>query len=83
MLASFVQEFTSHKSWVFEEVSKKVNEGRAVDMIHIDFSKAFDEVRHGRLVQRLKHVKRCSVRRPILLGIYGVKSKDCRSYDAE
>ena len=32
----------------------KMIEGRAVDVVYMDFSKAFDKVPHGRLVQKVK-----------------------------
>ncbi|XP_067884734.1 WD repeat-containing protein 54 isoform X2 [Heterodontus francisci] len=35
-------------------VTKMIDEGRAVDVIYMDFSKAFDNVPHGRLVQKVK-----------------------------
>ena len=38
----------------FEEVTKMIDEGRAVDVVYMDFSKAFDKVPHGRLVQKVK-----------------------------
>ena len=38
----------------FEEVIKMIDEGRAVDVVCMDFSKAFDKVPHGRLVQKVK-----------------------------
>ena len=31
-----------------------IDEGRAVDVVYMDFSKAFDKVLHGRLVQKVK-----------------------------
>jgi len=31
-----------------------IDEGRALDVVYIDFSKAFDKVTHGRLGQKLK-----------------------------
>ncbi|PJG60108.1 RNA-directed DNA polymerase, partial [Aeromonas cavernicola] len=34
----------------FEEVTRNVDEGKAVDVVYMDFSKAFDKVPHGRLV---------------------------------
>ena len=34
----------------FEVVTKTIDEGRAVDVVYMDFSKAFDKVPHGRLV---------------------------------
>ena len=38
----------------FEGVTKKVDEGSAVDVIYMDFSKAFDKVPHGRLLHQVK-----------------------------
>ena len=38
----------------FEEVTRKVDEGRAVDVVYMDFSKAFDKVPHGRLVRKIQ-----------------------------
>ena len=38
----------------FEEVTKMIDEGKAVDVVYMDFSKAFDKVLHGRLVQKVK-----------------------------
>eukprot|EP00061_Rhincodon_typus_P002486 g17699.t1 len=38
----------------FEEVTKMIAEGKAVDVVYMDFSKAFDKVPHGRLVQKVK-----------------------------
>eukprot|EP00061_Rhincodon_typus_P004266 g22160.t1 len=38
----------------FEEVTKMINEDRAVDVVYMDFSKAFDRVPPGRLVQKVK-----------------------------
>ena len=37
-----------------EYVTKKLDEGQPVDVLYLDFSKAFDKVPHGRLVQKLK-----------------------------
>ena len=34
----------------FEGVTKKADEGSAVDIVYMDFSKAFDKVLHGRLL---------------------------------
>ena len=38
----------------FEEVMKIIDEGRAADVVYMDFSKAFDKVPHGRLAQKLR-----------------------------
>ena len=38
----------------FEEVMEMIDEGRAVDVVYMDFNKAFDKVPHGRLVQKVK-----------------------------
>ena len=38
----------------FEGVTKKVDEGSAVDIVCMDFSKAFDKVPHGRLLHKVK-----------------------------
>ena len=38
----------------FEEVSKWVDEGSPVDIIYLDFQKAFDKVPHQRLILKLK-----------------------------
>ena len=35
----------------FEEVTKMIDEGRAVDVVYMEFSKPFDKVPHGRLVK--------------------------------
>eukprot|EP00061_Rhincodon_typus_P006460 g27123.t1 len=36
------------------KVTKKINEGRVVDAVYMDFSKAFNKVLHGRLGQKTK-----------------------------
>eukprot|EP00061_Rhincodon_typus_P013424 g39794.t1 len=41
------------KALFFEEVMKRIDEGRAVDVIYMDFSKAFDKVPHDRLVSKV------------------------------
>ena len=38
----------------FEEITKWVYEGSQVDVIYLDFQKAFDKVPHQRLILKLK-----------------------------
>ena len=38
----------------FEEITKWVDEGSPVDVINLDFQKAFDKVPHQRLILKLK-----------------------------
>ena len=38
----------------FEGVTKKEDEGSAVDVVYMDFGKAFDKVSHGRLLHKVK-----------------------------
>ena len=38
----------------FEEVTREIDEGKAVDVVYMDFSKAFDKVPHGRLVKKVQ-----------------------------
>jgi len=37
-----------------DQVSKAVDEGDSVDILYLDFAKAFDKVPHQRLVEKLK-----------------------------
>eukprot|EP00061_Rhincodon_typus_P015044 g42500.t1 len=37
----------------FEELTKVIDESRAVDVVYMDFSKAFDKVPHGRVIQKM------------------------------
>ena len=39
---------------LFEEITKWVDEGSPVDVIYLDFQKAFDKVPHHRLILKLK-----------------------------
>ncbi len=41
-------------SCFFEEITKWVDEGSPVDVIYLDFQKAFDKVPHQRLILKLK-----------------------------
>ena len=38
----------------FEEITKWVDEGSSVDVIYLDFQKAFDKVPHQRLILKIK-----------------------------
>jgi len=38
----------------FEEVTKIIDEGRVVDVVYMNFSKAFDKVSRGLLKQKMK-----------------------------
>ncbi|XP_038671336.1 uncharacterized protein LOC119975618, partial [Scyliorhinus canicula] len=40
----------------FEKVTEQVDKGRAVDVVYMDFSKAFDKVPHGRLLQKIRRL---------------------------
>eukprot|EP00061_Rhincodon_typus_P004628 g23049.t1 len=37
-----------------EDLTKMNDEGKSVDVVYMDFSKAFDNAPHGRLVQKMK-----------------------------
>ena len=37
-----------------EDVTKTIDEGKALDVIYLDFSKAFDKVPHKRLLHKIK-----------------------------
>eukprot|EP00061_Rhincodon_typus_P005477 g25029.t1 len=54
-----------------EELTKMIDEEKAVDVVYMDFHKVFDKVPHGRLVQKVKsHGIRGSVLGPLLFVIY-------------
>ena len=42
------------KKFFLEEITKWVDEGSPVDVIYLDFQKAFDNVPHQRLILKLK-----------------------------
>ena len=52
--------FTSGKSCLsnllefFEEVTKTIDRGEVVDLVYLDFAKAFDKVPHCRLFKKLE-----------------------------
>ena len=50
----------------FEEVYEKIDEGNAVDVIYLDFAKAFDKVPHVRLAKKLQA---CGIRGQVLTWI--------------
>ena len=41
-------------NFFFEEITKWVDEGSPVDVMYLDFQKAFDKVPHQRLILKLK-----------------------------
>lgn len=39
---------------ILDEATKKIVEGRAIDVVHMEFGMVFDKIPHGRLVQKIK-----------------------------
>src|SRR6218665_2046280 len=59
----------------FEEVYERIEEGKSVDVIYLDFDKAFDKVPHKRLTKKLQS---CGLEGRYLLGFragYQVEDK--------
>ena len=59
----------------FEEVYERIEEGKSVDVIYLDFDKAFDKVPHKRLAKKLQS---CGLEGRYLLGFragYQVEDK--------
>ena len=50
----------------FEEVYERIDEGKPVDVIYLDFAKAFDKVPHKRLAKKLQA---CGIRGQVLAWI--------------
>ena len=40
--------------YVFDKISKQLDQGGAVDMVYLDFAKAFDTAPHKRLIKKLE-----------------------------
>ncbi|XP_059824288.1 uncharacterized protein LOC132393277 [Hypanus sabinus] len=38
----------------FEDVAKNIDEGRAVEVVHMNFSKAFDKIPYARLIEKVR-----------------------------
>lgn len=49
-----VEIFLDKSDCFFEEATKKIDEGRAVDVDYIDFNKPFDKVPHGKLFWKVR-----------------------------
>lgn len=72
----------------YDDVTRDVDEGRMVDIIFFDFSKAFDKVRHGILLNKLsdlgicdqlvRWIERFLVDRRMHVAIHGVESRGYR-----
>eukprot|EP00061_Rhincodon_typus_P007451 g29165.t1 len=39
---------------LLKEVTKKTDEGRVVDVVYVDFTKAYDKVPHDRLISKVR-----------------------------
>ena len=56
----------------FEEITKLVDEGSPVDIIYLDFQKAFDKVPHQRLILKFTDLFLELPFRPLLLKSHGM-----------
>ena len=54
LLNSSQHGFLKARSCFLEEITKWIDEGSPVDIIYLDFQKAFDKVPHQRLLLKLK-----------------------------
>ena len=50
----------------YEAVSDWVDEGKAVDIVHLDYKKAFDKVPHQKLLAK---VRACGVAGQVVIGL--------------
>lgn len=39
---------------IFEEINSRTDKGESVDVVYLDFQKAFDKVPHGRLLRKMR-----------------------------
>eukprot|EP00061_Rhincodon_typus_P010609 g35035.t1 len=56
-MLAFISQSIEYRSWdILLQLYKMlvIDEGRAVDIVYMDFSKAFDKIPHGRLIQKIK-----------------------------
>jgi len=60
----------------FEEVTRILDEGQPVDVIYLDFAKAFDKVPHVRLAKKLQSH---GIQGQVLNGLRGGKRQKAKS----
>eukprot|EP00061_Rhincodon_typus_P013692 g40225.t1 len=68
------EEIVGHLAEIFvsstamgEDMTKKIDDGRAVDAVYMDFSKAFDKVPHGHLSTSYAPVKKVQPIQPFFI----------------